>query len=75
MDLDGIDRVLVDGESGPGARYMDPSRVTEIPDQCIDSDTSFFFKQWSGVNKKKAGRILDGKTWNDMPEIYPLLQS
>jgi len=67
VDLDGIDWVIVGGESGPGARAMKPDWTREIRDQCIADEVPFFFKQWGGVNKKKAGRILDGKTWNEMP--------
>ncbi len=67
LDLTGIDWVIVGGESGPGARYMDPSWVTEIRDQCISAGVPFFFKQWGGTQKKKAGRILEGETWNEMP--------
>jgi len=46
---------------------MDPSWVTEIRDQCISAGVPFFFKQWGGTQKKKAGRILEGETWNEMP--------
>ena len=67
LDLAGIDWVIVGGESGPGARSMDPDWVREIRDQCLASDVSFFFKQWGGTNKKKAGRLLDGRTWDQMP--------
>ncbi len=73
MNLEGIDWVIVGGESGPGSRPMDASWVEDIRDQCTASGTPFFFKQWGGINKKKAGRLLDGKTWNDMPEVYPNL--
>jgi len=69
MDLDGIDWVIVGGESGPGARPMKEEWVTDIRDQCIDAGVPFFFKQWGGVNKKKTGRILQGRTWDEMPEI------
>ena len=68
LPLDGIDWVIVGGESGPGARPVDPDWVRNIRDQCIDQDVPFFFKQWGGVNKKKAGRLLDGRTWDEMPE-------
>ncbi|MHB8160802.1 MAG: DUF5131 family protein, partial [Thermoleophilia bacterium] len=53
--------------SGPGARPMDPSWVTDIRDQCAQAGVPFFFKQWGGVRKKKAGRLLEGRTWDDMP--------
>ena len=56
LDLEGIDWVIVGGESGPGARPMDPKWVIDIRDQCVASGISFFFKQWGGINKKLAGR-------------------
>ncbi|MBI1321216.1 MAG: DUF5131 family protein [Candidatus Hydrogenedens sp.] len=67
LPLTGIDWVIVGGESGPGARPIDPSWVRDIRDQCRTSNVPFFFKQWGGVQKKKAGRELDGRTWDDMP--------
>ncbi|MCH9031539.1 MAG: phage Gp37/Gp68 family protein [candidate division Zixibacteria bacterium] len=67
LNLKGIDWVIVGGESGPGARPMDPKWVIEIRDQCIKARVAFFFKQWGGVQKKKAGRILEGRTWDEMP--------
>jgi len=67
LNLKGIDWVIVGGESGPGARPMKEEWVSEIRDQCIAANVPFFFKQWGGVNKKKAGRLLDGRFWNEMP--------
>jgi len=67
LDLKEIDWVIVGGESGPGARPMKPEWVAEIRDQCLSAGVPFFFKQWGGTNKKKAGRNLDGKTWDEMP--------
>ncbi len=67
LDLSGIDWVIVGGESGPSARPMDPAWVVDIRDQCVDAGVPFFFKQWGGVNKKKAGRLLEGRTWAEMP--------
>ena len=67
LDLAGIRWAVVGGESGPGARPMDPKWVTDIRDQCLRADVPFFFKQWGGVNKKKAGRHLEGKLYNGMP--------
>lgn len=67
LPLAGIHWVIVGGESGPGARPMNIEWLREIRDQCVDVKVPFFFKQWGGVNKKRTGRILDGKTWNDMP--------
>lgn len=67
LTLDGIDWVIVGGESGPNARPIDPAWVIEIRDQCLETNVPFFFKQWGGINKKKAGRDLEGKTWSQMP--------
>ncbi len=67
LKLNGIDWVIVGGESGPKARPMNPEWVTDIRDQCLKEGVPFFFKQWGGVNKKKAGRILENKTWDQMP--------
>lgn len=67
LDLDGIDWVIVGGESGPGARPMQESWVTDLRDQCDRAGVAFFFKQWGGVHKKKTGRILDGRTYDDFP--------
>jgi protein gp37 len=71
LDLEGIHWVVVGGESGPGARPMDPKWATDLRDQCLAAQVPFFFKQWGGVNKKKAGRLLEGRTWDEMPEIQP----
>jgi len=67
LNLRGIDWVIVGGESGPRARLMDPKWVIDIRDQCETSKVPFFFKQWGGVNKKKTGRVLEGRTWDQMP--------
>ena len=67
LDLADIDWAIVGGESGPGARPMDESWVLEIRDQCQQARVPFFFKQWGGVNKKKAGRSLQGRTWDEWP--------
>jgi protein gp37 len=67
LNLDQIDWAIVGGESGPGARPVDSHWVTEIRDQCVDAGVPFFFKQWGGVQKKKTGRILEGRTWDEMP--------
>lgn len=67
LNLDGMDWVIVGGESGPGARPMDPEWARQIRNQCIAASVPFFFKQWGGTNKKKPGRILDGRTWDEMP--------
>jgi protein gp37 len=62
-----IDWVIVGGESGPKARRMDPAWAEDLRDQCSRARVPFFFKQWGGKNKKAAGRILDGRTWDQMP--------
>jgi protein gp37 len=67
MDLEGIDWVIVGGESGPGARPMQAEWATDIRDQCLAAGVPFFFKQWGGTNKKKNGRTLDGRIWNQTP--------
>jgi len=71
LDLRGIDWVIVGGESGPGARPMQESWVLEIRDQCRAASVPFFFKQWGGRNKKEAGRLLQGQTWDEMPVPPP----
>jgi protein gp37 len=69
LRLSKIDWVIAGGESGPGARTMQPEWVTDIRDQCLNAQVPFFFKQWGGVNKKRAGRQLDGRTWDDLPHL------
>jgi len=67
LDLRGIDWVIVGGESGPGARPVDPDWVREVRDRCRAARVPFFFKQWGGVQKSRTGRVLDGRTWDDLP--------
>jgi protein gp37 len=67
LDLKGIDWVIVGGESGPGARPADLQWIRAIRDRCASSGVSFFFKQWGGVIKSRTGRVLDGRTWDEMP--------
>ena len=69
MNLRGIDWAIVGGESGPGARPMNEDWVTDIRDQCLKAGVAFFFKQWGGVYKKRTGRELEGRTWDQMPEL------
>jgi len=69
VDLRGIHWVIVGGESGPGARPMDPAWVRDLRDQCVTAKVPFFFKQWGGVVKKKTGRTLDGRTWDELPQM------
>jgi protein gp37 len=71
LDLTGIDWVIVGGESGPGARYMDPEWVREVRDQCVRADVAFFFKQWGGLRPKSGGRTLDGREWSEFPIVPP----
>ena len=72
LPLRGIHWVIVGGESGPGARPMEKQWVTQIRDRCVAQGVPFFFKQWGGVNKKRAGRTLDGCTWDEMPTTNAL---
>ncbi|GAB4346199.1 MAG: phage Gp37/Gp68 family protein [Desulfobulbaceae bacterium] len=74
LDLERIDWVIVGGESGPGARPIKKEWVLEVRDLCVRSGVPFFFKQWGGVQKKKAGRLLDRKIWDQMPKptVQPL---
>jgi protein gp37 len=67
LNLNGIDWVIVGGESGPKSRPIEKDWVLSIKDNCEKYNVPFFFKQWGGKNKKKAGRILDGRTYNEMP--------
>jgi protein gp37 len=68
MDLRGIDWAIAGGESGPGARPMQQEWVRSIRDQCVAADVPFHLKQWGGKNKKKTGRTLDGRTWDEWPD-------
>jgi protein gp37 len=68
MNLVGIHWVIAGGESGPRARRMELGWVSDIRDQCIAADVPFFFKQWGGRTPKAGGRLLDDRTWDDMPE-------
>jgi protein gp37 len=70
LDLRGIHWAIVGGESGPNARPMDPDWARDLRDQCRLAKVPFFFKQWGGTNKKEAGRVLDGRTWDEMPEPF-----
>jgi protein gp37 len=71
--LQNIDWAIVGGESGPGARPMLKEWVVDIRKQCERDNVSFFFKQWGGVNKKKTGRELDGRYWDEVPEYETML--
>jgi protein gp37 len=67
LRLSKIDWVIVGGESGPHHRKLDPKWVRDIRDQCVQAHVPFFFKQWGGPIAKSGGRVLDGRTWNEMP--------
>lgn len=69
-DLTDIHWAIVGGESGPGARHIDSKWVREIRSLCSKKKTAFFFKQWGGVQKSKTGRMLDGRTWDQMPKQF-----
>jgi protein gp37 len=73
--LNGIDWAIVGGESGPGARPVQPEWVMEIRDRCLVEKIPFFFKQWGGVNKKANGRTLDDRTWDEKPQSSPRRES
>jgi protein gp37 len=68
-NLNQIDWVIVGGESGPHSREMNPAWVRYIRDICLKNNVPFFFKQWGGTNKKKAGRLLDEQLWDQFPDI------
>jgi len=69
MNLRGIDWVIVGGESGPKSRAIKPEWVRDIRNDCLKKGVPFFFKQWGGVQKKKNGRLLEGKTWSQLPKL------
>lgn len=75
MDLDGIDWVIVGGESGGGARPIDPDWVRSIRDGCIEAEVAFFFKQWGGHHPKANGRELDGRKWSEYPHARGLART
>lgn len=69
LPLSGIHWVIAGGESGPHARPVEPAWIRGIRDQCVARKVPFFFKQWGGVRKKRTGRMLDHRTWDEMPAI------
>ncbi len=75
LELQGINWVIVGGESGPGAREIKEEWVIDIRDQCLSAQIPFFFKQWGGVNKKKTGRLLRDQTWDEMPKTFTILKA
>ena len=74
LNLAGVDWVIVGGESGPGARPMLPGWAAAIRDDCLAAQVPFFFKQWGGTNKKRAGRVLEGRLWSERP-VHPWPQT
>jgi protein gp37 len=74
LNLRGIDWAIAGGESGPNARPMSIEWARSIRDQCVSARVAFHFKQWGGTNKKRAGRMLDGRTWDELPRRYGLMQ-
>ena len=71
LNLTCIDWVIVGGESGPGARPMRQEWVLDIRNQCVEVGVPFFFKQWGGTRKKQKGRVLEGRTWSQIPRPSP----
>jgi protein gp37 len=69
LHLNGINWVIVGGESGPKARPVKEEWVIDIKNQCLEENVPFFFKQWGGINKKKAGRVLEGRVWSETPAL------
>jgi protein gp37 len=68
LSLNNIDWVIVGGESGPHARRIDPGWVRSIRNDCLLAGVPFFFKQWGGTRKSTTGRVLDGRTWDELPQ-------
>lgn len=73
LNLEGIGWLIAGGESGPGHRPMREEWVTELRDLCLDDGVPFFFKQWGGRTPKQGGRVLDGRTWDEMPSQPEML--
>jgi protein gp37 len=69
LNVEGLDWVIAGGESGVGARPIDPVWVRDLRDRCVDAGVSFFFKQWGGRTPKAGGRALDGELWDQMPQV------
>ncbi len=72
LPLKNVDWVIVGGESGPHSRAMQKDWVISIRDQCQRKEVPYFFKQWGGTRKKTSGRLLEGRTWDEMPSLAPL---
>ena len=67
LDLTGIHWVIAGGESGPSARPIESAWVVDLQARCVAAGVAFFFKQWGGRTPKAGGRVLDGRTWDEMP--------
>ncbi len=67
LELSGIDWLIAGGESGPGIGPSESSGSVDLRDRCVDEGVAFFFKQWGGHRPKSGGRVLDGRTWDEMP--------
>jgi protein gp37 len=74
LNLDRIDWVIVGGESGLQHRKPDPAWIRDLRDQCVRAGVPFFFKQWGGPIAKSGGRVLDGRTWDEMPDHRAILK-
>jgi protein gp37 len=72
--IDGIDWIIVGGESGPNARPVEYRWIVEIRNRCLKNNIPFFFKQWGGINKKKSGSLLDGKYYHEYPAFPKAIQ-
>ncbi len=75
LNLGGIDWVIAGGESGPNSRAVKPEWIIDLKEQCLKQKIPFFFKQWGGKNKKKNGRLLNGRTCDEMPELKSISAS
>jgi protein gp37 len=71
MNFNGIHWAIAGGESGPNARTIELEWVRDIRDACVEQGVAFHFKQWGGANKKRSGRVLDDRTWDDLPRPSP----
>jgi protein gp37 len=68
LDLSNIDWLIAGGESGPRHRRIDPRWVLDLRSRCVHADVAFFFKQWGGARPKSNGRLLEGRTWDELPD-------
>lgn len=73
LDLTGIHWLIAGGESGPRHRRIDPEWVLDLRNRCVNAEVAFFFKQWGGARPKSNGRLLEGRTWDELPGARPLV--